>query len=64
VNETKGTMRIYVVMKNDFPEAVFSKADSASDYIAVQPKHINGRRLYWHMHSFVLDMMEIIHERD
>jgi len=55
--------KVYVVMKNATPVAVFSTYDNASDFMAVQPKHgDNGQRLYWHVHTFLIDMMVAIHD--
>jgi len=55
--------KVYVVMKNATPVAVFSTHEHAFEFIAVQPKHgDNGQRLYWHMHTFLIDMMVIVHD--
>jgi hypothetical protein len=46
-------MEVWVVMGNDFPDAVFSTEAAADAYCAMQ-KGINSR-IYWRSFDFVLD---------
>ena len=50
--------KVYVVMQHNLPVAVFSTSSGARDFVAVQPSNISGHGIHWHIHSFVLDMME------
>ena len=54
-------MKVYVVMGNDFPDAVFSDAAAAERYIAgknQETKTIPSRRVYWRAYAFLLDAVK------
>lgn len=49
-------MKIYVVCKNDFPEAAFRSRGAASSYILIQPKRSDGGHyIYWRIHEMKLE---------
>jgi len=48
-------MKIYVVMGNDFPEAIFSEKDAAERFCKRQPTLCGGSRVYWNVYDFTLD---------
>lgn len=48
-------MRVYVVMGNDFPDAVFSSESEADAYCARQRTENPKSRVYWRSYDFVLD---------
>jgi hypothetical protein len=54
-------MQVYVVMGNDFPDAVFSTQDAADDYVARRKLEDNPsgdgwfRRVHWRHYNFELD---------
>lgn len=57
--ETKEPV-IYVVMRNDYPDAVFSTLERAEAYCTEKRKEppLNRRgssRIYWRVYDFVLD---------
>ncbi len=49
-------MRVYVVMGNDFPDAVFAKADDAEAYCKREDaKNIpHTQRIHWRFYDFEL----------
>ena len=48
-------MKVYVVMSNDFPAAVFSTKRAAEDYCAAQrAKELQERPIYWRVYTFDL----------
>jgi len=54
---------VYVVMGNDFPEAVFSSDADAQAFCEkirdVPPAHKFGPRIHWRVYNFVLDHEKI-----
>lgn len=53
-------MKVYVVMGNDYPEAVFSRYDDAAAFIVKKQKEPRtspypGPGIYWRSYSFTMD---------
>lgn len=48
------TVNVYVVMGNDYPDAVFTTQELADAYCAKQKQVdlMNGRRIYWRVYPF------------
>lgn len=48
-------MRVYVIMKNDYPAAVFSDGVEAANFAAAQPKEHDQMPIYWKVYQFTLN---------
>lgn len=48
-------MRVYVVMGNDYPEAVFSTPSAAEAFCRKKKAEREDRRIYWRDYDFVVD---------
>jgi hypothetical protein len=51
--------QVFVVMGNDYPDAVFTDGDEAEAYCAKKrrEKRSQGHIIYWNLHEFTLDAM-------
>ena len=47
-------MKVFVVMGNDYPAAVFSTNAAAVEFCDDQNKH-GDKRIYWRVYEFALD---------
>lgn len=51
-------MKVYVIMRNDFPEAVFSEYDEAERFCVKKlSEHTGGLNVYWSVYTFTMDEM-------
>lgn len=50
---------VYVVMGNDYPEAVFSAEDAAEQFCADRRgEHDASGRIRWSVHRFIIDSID------
>jgi hypothetical protein len=47
--------RVHVVMKNDYPFAVFSDGVKAASFVAAQPREHDRMPIYWKVYEFTVD---------
>lgn len=45
-------MKVFVVMGNDFPDAVFLTEEGANKYIEKKKKDSKEYRIYWRFYAF------------
>lgn len=48
------TKTVFVVMGNDFPDAVFDTEEAAERYCAEKITTVSGHRIYWRVYDFAL----------
>jgi hypothetical protein len=52
--------KVFVVMGNDFPDAVFDNKTTAEEYCSLKSRgaHKHARRIYWRVYEFTLNQGE------
>ena len=46
--------QVFVVMGNDYPDAVFDSEEKAQAYIKTQSDEVTGHKIYWRAYPFTL----------